>query len=46
LAYLSSLLPRHRGRDAVLWDIHMKESINGGILYWMDDGADKGNIEK
>jgi len=46
LAYHPSLLPRHRGRDAVRWAIHMKESITGGTLYWMDDGADTGNIEE
>lgn len=44
LGYHPSLLPRHRGRDAVRWAIHMREAITGGSLYWMDDGADTGPI--
>lgn len=45
LAYHPSLLPRHRGRDAVRWTIAMREPIAGGSVYWMDDGADTGPIE-
>lgn len=44
LGYHPSLLPRHRGRDAVRWTLHMREPIAGGTLYWMDDGADTGPI--
>ncbi|AOJ05146.1 methionyl-tRNA formyltransferase [Burkholderia mayonis] len=44
LGYHPSLLPRHRGRDAVRWAIHMREPITGGTLYWLDDGADTGPI--
>jgi len=44
LGYHPSLLPRHRGRDAVRWAIHMGDSIAGGTVYWMDDGADTGPI--
>jgi methionyl-tRNA formyltransferase len=44
LGYHPSLLPRHRGRDAVHWTIHMGDSIAGGTVYWMDDGADTGPI--
>ena len=44
LAYHPSLLPRHRGRDAVRWAIHMREAITGGSIYMMDDGADTGAI--
>ncbi|MGE8614036.1 MAG: formyltransferase family protein [Achromobacter veterisilvae] len=44
LGYHPSLLPRHRGRDAVRWAIHMREAVTGGSLYWMDDGADTGPI--
>ena len=29
IAYHPSLLPRHRGRDAVRWAIHMREPITG-----------------
>ena len=45
LAYHPSLLPRHRGRDAVRWAIAMREPVTGGTAYWMDDGADTGCIE-
>lgn len=45
LAYHPSLLPRHRGRDAVRWTIAMRELVAGGSVYWMDDGADTGPIE-
>lgn len=44
LGYHPSLLPRHRGRDAVRWTIHMGDPIAGGTVYWMDDGADTGPI--
>ena len=44
LAYHPSLLPRHRGRDAVRWAIHMREAVTGGTVYLMDDGADTGGI--
>lgn len=45
LAYHPSLLPRHRGRDAVRWTIAMRDPIAGGTVYRMDDGADTGPIE-
>jgi methionyl-tRNA formyltransferase len=44
LGYHPSLLPRHRGRDAIRWVIHMREPVTGGTVYWMDDGADTGPI--
>lgn len=44
LGYHPSLLPRHRGRDAIRWAIHMKEAVTGGSIYWMDDGADTGPV--
>lgn len=44
LGYHPSLLPRHRGRDAVHWAIHMREPITGGSVYWLDDGADTGPV--
>lgn len=44
VGYHPSLLPRHRGRDAVRWAIHMRDAITGGTLYQMDDGADTGAI--
>lgn len=45
LAYHPSLLPRHRGRDAIRWTIAMREPIAGGTAYWMDETADTGPIE-
>lgn len=45
LAYHPSLLPRHRGRDAVRWTVAMREPIAGGSVYWMDDGVDTGPLE-
>lgn len=42
LGYHPSLLPRHRGRDAVRWAVHMGDRITGGTVYWLDDGADTG----
>lgn len=44
LGYHPSLLPRHRGRDAIRWAIHMREVVTGGTVYWLDDGADTGPI--
>lgn len=44
LGYHPSLLPRHRGRDAIRWVLHMREPVTGGSLYWMDDGADTGPV--
>ena len=44
LGYHPSLLPRHRGRDAIRWAIHMGDPMTGGTAYWLDDGADTGPI--
>lgn len=44
LGYHPSLLPRHRGRDAIHWTLHMRDPITGGTAYWLDDGADTGDI--
>jgi methionyl-tRNA formyltransferase len=44
IGYHPSLLPRHRGRDAVRWAIHMREPVTGGTVYWLDDGADTGPV--
>jgi methionyl-tRNA formyltransferase len=44
LGYHPSLLPRHRGRDAVVWTVKMGDPIAGGSIYWLDDGADTGPI--
>lgn len=44
IGYHPSLLPRHRGRDAVRWAIHMGEQITGGTVYWLNNKADAGEI--
>lgn len=45
LAYHPSLLPRHRGRDAIHWTLAMGDPVAGGTAYWMDDGADTGPVQ-
>lgn len=44
IGYHPSLLPRHRGRDAVRWTIKMRDPIAGGTVYWFDDTVDGGPI--
>ncbi len=44
IGYHPSLLPRHRGRDAVRWAIRFGERITGGTVYWLGDGIDDGPI--
>lgn len=39
-----SLLPRHRGRDAVRWTVAMRDPIAGGSVYQLDDGVDTGPV--
>lgn len=44
IGYHPSLLPRHRGRDAVKWTIHMGDPVTGGSVYWLTDNVDGGPI--
>lgn len=44
IGYHPSLLPIHRGRDAVKWAIKMRQSVTGGSVYWLDDVCDGGPI--
>lgn len=44
VAYHPSLLPRHRGIDAVKWTIRSRDPIAGGTVYRMDEGLDEGPI--
>lgn len=44
LAYHPSLLPRHKGRDAIEWAVRFNDPITGGTVYWMDDAVDGGTI--
>ena len=46
IGYHPSLLPRHRGIDAVAWTVHMRDPIAGGSVYWFDNGVDTGPIAK
>lgn len=44
IGYHPSLLPLHRGRDAVRWAIKMGDRVTGGSLYWLTDNVDAGPI--
>jgi methionyl-tRNA formyltransferase len=44
LGYHPSLLPRHRGKDAVEWTIRMGDPVAGGTVYWFTDNIDGGPI--
>jgi methionyl-tRNA formyltransferase len=44
IGYHPSLLPLHRGRDAVRWAIRARERVTGGSVYWMTDTVDGGPI--
>lgn len=44
IGYHPSLLPRHRGRDAVRWTLHMRDPVAGGSVYWLTDNVDGGPI--
>lgn len=44
IGYHPSLLPRHRGRDAVRWTVKMGDPIAGGSVYWLSERVDGGDI--
>jgi methionyl-tRNA formyltransferase len=44
IGYHPSLLPIHRGRDAVKWTIKMGDRVAGGSVYWLTDQVDAGPI--
>jgi len=44
IGYHPSLLPLHRGRDAVYWTIRFSDKIAGGTVYWLNEGVDAGDI--
>ena len=46
IGYHPSLLPRHRGRSSIEWAIRMNDPITGGTIFWLDDGIDRGDIER
>jgi methionyl-tRNA formyltransferase len=44
IGYHPSLLPVHRGRDAVRWAVRLGERITGGTVYWLNDTVDGGPV--
>lgn len=44
LIYHPSLLPRHRGRDAIKWAYRLCEAYTGATWFWADGGYDTGDI--
>ncbi len=44
IGYHPSLLPLHRGRDAIRWAIRMNDKVTGGSVYRLSNKMDGGNI--
>lgn len=44
IGFHPSLLPRHRGQDAVRWAVHMGDYVTGGTIYTLTDICDGGEI--
>lgn len=44
LIFHPSLLPRHRGRDAIKWTLQSKEPYTGVTWFWADAGLDTGDV--
>lgn len=44
IGYHPSLLPLHRGRDAIRWAIRMGDRVTGGSIYWLSRNVDGGPI--
>lgn len=44
IGYHPSLLPLHRGRDAVKWTVKMRDRVAGGSVYWFTDLIDAGPV--
>ncbi|MBX9942947.1 MAG: methionyl-tRNA formyltransferase [Reyranella sp.] len=44
IGYHPSLLPLHRGGDAVRWAIHMRERVTGGTVFWLNNRPDGGPV--
>lgn len=44
LCFHPSLLPRHRGGDAVYWTFKMGDNESGVTWFWVDEGIDTGPI--
>ena len=44
IGFHPSLLPVHRGRDAIRWAVKMRERVTGGTVYRLSNKVDGGNI--
>ena len=44
LCFHPSMLPRHRGGDAVYWTFKMGDTNSGVTWFWIDEGIDTGPI--
>lgn len=44
IGYHPSLLPLHRGKDAVRWTVEKGDKIAGGSVYWLTKNVDGGPI--
>ena len=44
IGFHPSLLPRHRGQDAIRWTIHMRDAVTGGTVFRLNDKCDGGDI--
>ena len=44
IGYHPSLLPLHRGRDAVKWTVRNGDRVTGGSVYWLNDTVDGGPV--
>jgi methionyl-tRNA formyltransferase len=44
IGFHPSLLPRHRGQDAVRWAVAMGDAITGATVYWLNDKVDGGDV--
>lgn len=44
IGYHPSLLPYHKGKDAIKWTILKGDKITGGTVYWLEEEIDEGDI--
>lgn len=44
IGFHPSLLPRHRGQDAVRWAVAMGDAVTGATVYWLNNVIDGGDI--
>lgn len=44
IGFHPSLLPRHRGQDAIRWAVAMGDMVTGATVYWLNQVVDGGDI--